>query len=206
MSPSNLLDFRGRKLDLLWTAVSLALAVATWLYALRDGYAPIELFVALHVQSALVFAVRQPARFSTKRPLEIFVTVASLIYILAYERVPLSDAPLAPLGGMIAAAGALLTLVSVHCLGRSFAILPALREIRTSGVYRFVRHPIYLSYLITAVGILLRHPTLYNVAVALVGIALILCRIRFEERLLAQDAAYRAYMGAVRFRLIPGVY
>jgi protein-S-isoprenylcysteine O-methyltransferase Ste14 len=73
-------------------------------------------------------------------------------------------------------------------------------------MYRLVRHPIYLSYLVTSLGILLRHATLYNAGVALVGVVLILWRIKFEERLLAQDVTYREYMDAVRYRLIPGVY
>jgi hypothetical protein len=36
-------EFESRKLDFLWAAISLGLAVSTWLYALRDPYAPIWL-------------------------------------------------------------------------------------------------------------------------------------------------------------------
>jgi protein-S-isoprenylcysteine O-methyltransferase Ste14 len=73
-------------------------------------------------------------------------------------------------------------------------------------VYRFVRHPIYLSYLVTALGIVIRHPSFYNGAVALVGIILILWRIKFEERLLAQEPSYRDYRASVRYQLVPGLY
>jgi protein-S-isoprenylcysteine O-methyltransferase Ste14 len=107
---------------------------------------------------------------------------------------------------MISTLGALLTFVSVQSLGRSFAVFPSLRAVQTSGSYRFVRHPIYLSYIVTALGIVVRHPTLYNGAVALAGIMLILFRMGFEERLLAQEPAYRDYMARVRYRLIPGLY
>ena len=57
-----------------------------------------------------------------------------------------------------------------------------------------------------ALGVLIRHPTLYNALVATIGVVLLLERIRFEERLLKHDETYRAYMDAVRYRLIPGVY
>ncbi len=200
------LEIARRKLDLLWAALSVALALFTWRYAARDPYTPVGLFVALHLQCAAIFAVRRPARRAPGRPLEILVTLLSLNYFLAFEPVPAAAAALAPLGGIVAAAGALLTLVSVQCLGRSFAVFPSLREVRTGGMYRFVRHPIYFSYALTAAGILLRHPTRYNAAVALAGVALMIWRLRFEERLLAADAAYREYMAAVRYRLLPGVY
>jgi len=201
-----LAEIKNRKLDLLWVALSIGLALLTWQYAIREAYWPIWPFIALHLQCALIFAIRQPARRASKRPLEVLITLLSLNYFFAFEAVPIATAPLAPLGGLVAATGALLTLISVHHLGRSFSVLPSLREIRTSGMYRWVRHPIYFSYMVTALGILLRHLTLYNLGVTLGGVVLILCRIHFEERLLAEGEAYRAYMSVVRYRLIPGIY
>ena len=200
------LELKNRKLDLLWVILSLILAVFTWRYAIPDAYTPIELFVVLHIQAALIFAFRQPPRYSTRRPLEILVTILSLTYFLAFELNSSSSAPVALAGGIVTAIGSLLTIVSVQSLGRSFAVLPALREIRTSGMYRFARHPIYLSYIIAALGTLMRHPSLRNTAVVLAGIGLMLWRIRFEERLLTQDERYRNYVAKVRYRLIPGLY
>jgi protein-S-isoprenylcysteine O-methyltransferase Ste14 len=196
----------NRKLDLLWVAISIGLALFTWHYALREAYTPIWLYIALNVQCAVLFALRHPARLTTRHPLEIGVTLVSLNCIFAFQPVAIASSAWAPLGGVICTAGALLTLVSVHSLGRSFAVLPSLRPIQTSGAYRFVRHPIYLSYLVTALGIVVRHPGLYNAAVALIGMILILWRIKFEERLLAQEPSYRDYRARVRYQLIPGLY
>src|SRR5262249_32732083 len=134
------------------------------------------------------------------------VTILSLTYLFGFESVPVGSAMFAPVGALVTTSGALLTLISVQQLGRSFAVLPSVRDVCTSGVYRWVRHPIYFSYMVTAFGVVLRHLTLYNIGVALAGLALILCRIHFEERLLIQDDVYRAYMKTVRYRLIPGVY
>ena len=200
------LEFKHRKLDLLWVALSMVLAVFTWRYAIPDAYTPIWLFVALHIQCAFIFAIRQPARYSTKRPLEILVTLLSLIYFLAFDVQPTSSAVLALFGGAVTAIGSLITIISIQCLGRSFAVLPSLRDIRTSGVYRFVRHPIYMSYMVAGLGTLMRHPSLYNTSVVLAGFVLMMWRIRFEERLLAREEIYRNYMDAVRYRLIPGLY
>ena len=206
LTMSRSLEIKHRKLDLLWVALSLVLAVFTWRYAIPDAYTPIWLFVALHIQCAYIFAIRQPARYTTKRPLEILVTLLSLIYFLAFDVKPTSSAVLGFVGGVVTAIGSITTIISIQCLGRSFAVLPSLRDIRTSGVYRFVRHPIYLSYIVAALGTLMRHPSLYNSSVLLAGVVLMMCRIRFEERLLAQEEIYRNYMDAVRYRLIPGLY
>ena len=195
-----------RKLDLLWVALSIGLAIVTWRHALREPYAPIGLYIALHIQAALAFALRYQARASSKRPLEVLVTFASLNHVFAFDPVPIESAQFAGIGGIISTVGASLALISIHCLGRSFAILPSLRTVRTSGMYSLVRHPIYLSYLIMEVGILTRHPTLYNTAVGFVGVGLMLWRIHFEERFLKRDEAYAGYVNAVPYRLIPRVY
>jgi len=195
-----------RRLDFLWVAISIGLALFTWHYAVHEAYSPIWLYVALNIQCAVLFALRHPARLTTRDPLEIGVTLVSLNYIFAFQPIPIASSAWAPVGGILCSAGAFLTLVSVQSLGRSFAVLPSVRPIQTSGSYRFVRHPIYLSYLITAVGIVIRHPSIYNGAVALVGAMLMVWRIKFEERLLVQEPSYREYIAEVRYRLIPGWY
>jgi protein-S-isoprenylcysteine O-methyltransferase Ste14 len=195
-----------RKLDFLWVAISIGLAIFTWRNAIRDGYAPILLYVALHLQAAILFAIRNEARASSARPLEVLVTLASLNYFLAYDPVPISSSNFAALGGFVTSLGALLALVSNHCLGRSFGVLPSLRTIQTRGIYNLIRHPIYMSYMVMEIGILIRHPRIYNAAVALAGVVLMLWRIQFEERILKQDDGYLTYMKAVPYRLIPHVY
>ncbi len=91
-------------------------------------------------------------------------------------------------------------------LRRSFGLVAANRGVKTGGAYRYVRHPMYLGYMISHVGFVLLSPTLWNVAVYAVGWTCLVLRVAFEERLLSQDAAYQDFMKRVRFRLIPGVY
>lgn len=91
-------------------------------------------------------------------------------------------------------------------LGRSFGIVAANRGVVSSGPYRLVRHPIYLGYLVTHAGFLLSNMSVRNVAIYAAAYFFQFARIRAEERLLAQDGAYREYLRGVRYRLIPGVY
>ena len=84
--------------------------------------------------------------------------------------------------------------------------MPANRGIVSHGVYRLVRHPIYLGYLITHVGFLMANPAPWNmVLLGAADIALML-RAVCEEQTLARDAAYRDYMQHVRWRVVPGVF
>ena len=91
-------------------------------------------------------------------------------------------------------------------LGRSFGLMPANRGVVSSGVYRLVRHPIYLGYLITHVAFLFANPTPWNLAILMIGDTALLLRAVCEEQTLARDAQYREYQQLVRWRVCPGLF
>ena len=91
-------------------------------------------------------------------------------------------------------------------LRRSFGVVPADRGVKTLGLYTFVRHPMYLGYIISHAGFLLAAPSVWNAAVYAVTWALLVGRIFLEERLLSLNPDYRAYCGKVRYRLIPSLF
>lgn len=102
--------------------------------------------------------------------------------------------------------GAVGALLSTGSLGRSFGVVAANRGIQHCGVYRVVRHPLYASYAIVLAGLVVAHPTWWNISVLLVQQAIQLIRIHVEEATLAHDPAYVRYQHQVRYRLIPGVW
>lgn len=122
--------------------------------------------------------------------------------------IPSSAAPL--LSGNITvpvcAAGLLVVIVGKLSLGRSFGLIPANRGIVSSGLYRVVRHPIYMGYLITHVAFLAANWTVWNVALLIVADIALMARAVCEERTLAQDPQYREYQTRVRWRVLPGVF
>ena len=91
-------------------------------------------------------------------------------------------------------------------LGRSLGLLPTNRGIVCSGVYRLVRHPMYLGYLLIHVAFLLGHVSTWNVVVLVAADLALLLRVGLEERILSPDPAYQRYKAAVPWRLVPGVY
>ena len=91
-------------------------------------------------------------------------------------------------------------------LGRSLGLLPANRGVVSSGVYRLVRHPMYLGYLLIHSAFLLGHVSTWNVVVLVVADLGLLARVGLEERTLSADLAYQRYRETVPWRFVPEVY
>ena len=102
--------------------------------------------------------------------------------------------------------GLAIVIAGKAALGRSFALLPANRGIVSSGLYRIVRHPIYMGYLVAHVAYLLANPSLWNITALVLADAALLVRAVREEKTLALDPAYREYQQKVRWRVAPGIF
>ena len=63
---------------------------------------------------------------------------------------------------LLSAIGLSVVIAGKVSLGRSFGLMPANRGVVSSGLYRLVRHPIYMGYLITHSGFVAANPTLWN--------------------------------------------
>jgi protein-S-isoprenylcysteine O-methyltransferase Ste14 len=77
----------------------------------------------------------------------------------------------------------------------------------TTGVYAFVRHPMYTSLVLLAPGMALWLGSYAAALLSIVPIVLIAVRIFFEERFLRRELpGYEAYTHQVRYRLVPFVW
>lgn len=109
------------------------------------------------------------------------------------------------IGQVVQCAGIGLQIFAMASLNRSIGVVAANRGIKTGGMYRWVRHPLYLSYVVAFGGYLINQFSYWNVAVYCGAILLWMLRIMAEERLLTQDDSYREYTQRVRWKLIPGL-
>jgi len=109
-------------------------------------------------------------------------------------------------GFVLVALSTVLSLVSLLTLGRLFGVRPALRGLMTKGPYRIVRHPMYLSYVVSDIGYNLQEWSPVTVLLVLAGWVSLIYRIHAEECVLALDAGWPAYKGLVRYRLMPGIW
>ncbi len=106
--------------------------------------------------------------------------------------------------------GLTICLVAAGTLRRFYASTLVIRQdhqLITHGVYRLVRHPIYLGAGMVCIGVPVGVSSLYGLLIMSALIPLILNRIRMEERILTDEFgdAYRKYKDRTR-KLIPLIY
>jgi protein-S-isoprenylcysteine O-methyltransferase Ste14 len=119
--------------------------------------------------------------------------------------------PFAVIGTAIFLAALYVFFLAHHDLGRGFSSSLEIRrdhQLVTVGIYRYIRHPMYLGFLLWAIAQALLLPNWIVAAAGFMGwLTLLLVRIPREERLMVQEFGdqYRAYMACTK-RLIPGVF
>ena len=105
-------------------------------------------------------------------------------------------------GLAIGAAGVVLWVLSMLTLGTSLAVLPGTDRLVTRGVYRYMRHPIYVGIILTLSGLFLACGSgICLVYVFMVVIPLNIFRARVEEKILHQQLgdAYQQYCAKTFF-------
>jgi protein-S-isoprenylcysteine O-methyltransferase Ste14 len=148
---------------------------------------------------AALFLLRRPAR-CTGATWETMLALAGTFLPAAMRPAPGS---LFWLGEIIQVAGLTGMGAAAISLGRSFGIAPADRGLRTTGLYAWVRHPLYAMEICYFVGYLVANPSWWNLAILIADTALQLFRALREERILTD---YASYAGRVRWRLLPLVW
>jgi protein-S-isoprenylcysteine O-methyltransferase Ste14 len=98
--------------------------------------------------------------------------------------------------------GIALALVSLLHLRTAFSLVPQARSVVSSGPYRWLRHPLYVSEEIAVIGVLLQHLSPIAVLIVIVHIAAQIGRIRYEEELLSRT--FPSYLlRSARWRVFP---
>ena len=158
--------------------------------------------------------------FETEKEDRIFVVLASLVFFLALsvsfwefvtvQRMVFRFSLFSVLGLILFVVGVGIRLAGKRALGKYYSyglrVLPD-HKLVTSGIYRYVRHPISLAVLVYDPGIPLIFSSLYGFLLMLALIPLILYRITIEERMLIQKFGdeYRDYMKRTK-KIIPFLY
>ncbi len=97
-------------------------------------------------------------------------------------------------------------ILSLISLGKSFGIIPANRNVKNTGAYHLVRHPLYAAEIIFYIGFLLGNFSLHNIIFTAFIFSGQVWRSILEEKLLSRDPVYREYLARVKWRFIPYVF
>jgi protein-S-isoprenylcysteine O-methyltransferase Ste14 len=140
--------------------------------------------------------------------LEIFIPIVSTFFWITYNAIPYIPKKLnfymVPVntllffsftGSIIVLTGCFISAIAVFNLRRSFSVLIQVRDIVKHGLYRYVRHPIYFGYIITAIGLCKVSPQFFFVLLSSIHVILLVYRAYLEEKkLAAYSHEYRKYM------------
>ena len=114
------------------------------------------------------------------------------------------------IGVSIISIGILIGLLAIkaHKSG-NFNIRPDIKDncsLVTSGIYAYVRHPMYLSVLVMMFGFVVIYPYYYEIVLFFVLVAVLVTKMLYEESLwVCHDSNYTAYQKKVK-RLIPFLF
>ena len=102
--------------------------------------------------------------------------------------------------------GNALSVYVLSQLGRAFSVMAEARQLVASGIYRYLRHPLYLAEEIAIFGIYMQFWSPWTTLLLILHGACQLRRMNNEERFLSE--AFSDYLGYRKrtARLIPGIY
>ncbi len=141
------------------------------------------------------------------------LVAVQLALLLAFFTAPAGDdwtVPgwLAVGAAIVANAGGAVLILSAINLGRSLTAMPTPAErgtLKTTGLYRIVRHPLYTGLLALVLGRAITSGSLAKAGLGTVLFALLVAKARWEEQMLARRYAdYGAYAARTpRFLPLP---
>ncbi len=199
-------DLRERMLNMIWASCTMYLAVDSLKVAVETAHVQGFIFFSIHLLVALLFLIRHRQLKRSSYFLGYAVAIASTFYVYLFEFDSSASQGLVFAGEFVGIVGSVFALASILSLGKCFGVLPNLRGVQTKYLYSIIRHPIYSSYILMDIGIVLSFPSFFNLAILVLAIILYVVRIYYEELLLCMHQAYSEYTSRVRFKLFPHLY
>jgi protein-S-isoprenylcysteine O-methyltransferase Ste14 len=192
--------------NFVWALTSIVLALDAINIAIEYQQFQDFIYFSIHLLSAILFLIRYKELKRSPYLLGYIVALASTLYVYLYDFSYTSYPSLTGVGELITLLGSILSLIAISSLGKYFGILPIMRGIQTDYIYRFVRHPIYASYILMDIGIVFSYFSTFNMSLFVLAILLFVIRIYYEENLLRNHHVYMEYSNKVKVRLFPYIY
>jgi protein-S-isoprenylcysteine O-methyltransferase Ste14 len=190
--------------------IALGASIAGWsIQSFLNSTPSLKLYVLtglnLLIASLIIFRRAESSKASLGQTLLAFpsLVVAALLVSLSlgtpWEQWSISAQSILLLGSAW-------TIASFLALGRSFAVLPSMREVVSRGPYRLIRHPAYLGEFVIISGFAIATGTWLSLGLLAGLLPLLALRIGAEERLLMKHESYANYAKQSRWRLVPGLW
>lgn len=193
-----------------------------WFFSIWFVLMCLPLTIWLFIKNPSLFLERvKPAKGNQKPWDRIFVSLLMVLYIswivvMPFDASRLHWSPMFPV--WLEVVGGAMLLISSFLFIKCYIDNPYLsavvriqddrgQEVISTGVYSFVRHPMYLAGALLFVGAPLLFGSLVGLGFAVVFIFGFVYRIFGEEKMLEQELqGYVDYKKKVRFRIIPFIW
>ena len=197
--------------DLIFVALAFysVLSYARWLVVFQQRQ---TLFFSISQAFILIYQLMALSLLLVRRDAVVFsAKIADYVYALVALCSPMFFQPVSGFGASIGAdslelVGAVVVIGAFLSLNRSFGIAPENRGIRTTGMYRIVRHPMYSGYILVETSIVLNNLSVLNFFILTMSAFFLALRLQAEEQLLKEDPAYQAYAQKTQWKLVPFVF
>lgn len=191
-----------------FSGIVLAIAYGIFAYAHLKGFQRTHewmllLFCFSETLTAAFLLFRSAPETVSVIPFDWFAGIAGTFMPLLLRPASWGIAPFAKYAIVV---GVIIQIAGLVSLNRSIAVVVAKRKIKTDGLYRLVRHPLYAAYFLIFSGYVLMNTTLINLIVYVITMGFLIVRVFREEKHLALDSHYCEYMQNVSYRVIPFVF
>ncbi len=193
--------------DLWWSPMPTDLSGVSTYWLAMLHHALTAVFLGL---IAWLFLIRRPSVESGRGRnwLADIAAVAGSVIVVGLSMAPQTLDHMLVIAGAetLLTAGLAVMVCGVISLGRSFGVMPRARGLVRTGLYRQIRHPIYLGEFLAFGGMLLPTLSPFTFAIYVTFALLQAYRMAQEERTL--EGAYPEYaqFRATTSRLLPGIY
>lgn len=177
-----------------------------WHFAMTTA-ARVSVMMFLVLLAAFHLSRYRPVRkYTTWEPKITALLSLLIVYFLMLVPRAESESRWDAISAILLLSGNTLCIMVVLDLGRSLGIMPEARRLVTTGVYRRVRHPLYLAEDIALLGIFLQFRSWPAAAVLLAHLIVQLRRMDWEEGILSGVFPEYAEYQRRSHRLVPGLY
>jgi protein-S-isoprenylcysteine O-methyltransferase Ste14 len=160
----------------------------------------------LLIAAAVILRTRPSGKASGLEPRISALAGTFLMYgIVLFPRHELS-LPQEMISTLLALIGTVGAVAVLSQLGRSFSVMAETRQLVTTGPYRLVRHPLYLTEEIAILGLFIQFASVWTALLMVLQICFQLRRMHNEESVLAVSFPEYVVYSRNTARLIPGIY
>lgn len=167
----------------LGTLMMTGFGVVAFLRWQQTGLVFFLLLVFRDFVAAYFFLKRNPSQTKSKLLQSIVAYASSFVPLLYLAPSENAAKNFLMVSDLMSVLGFLMVALATVELGASIGISPANRGVVRSGIYKFIKHPMYAGYIVSEVGMVLVNPS--NIFIFVLSVGLYLRRLIWENRILS---------------------